>query len=172
MTYVPQRGDYGCVLPKYPVDQLIRVLQFANGDGWAWSRYCHAFIVESVDPDGTVHAIEAWPGGARRDTYLADDPKILWSQIQLTDDQRTKIVDTAVSLLGTPYSYLDYLAIAAHHLHLPGAGLLENKVADTHHVMCSYLVDLCYRSATVELLPSELPGYVTPAELARVAVPV
>jgi hypothetical protein len=66
---------------------------------------------------------------------------------------------------GIPYSFLDYLAIAAHRLHIPAPGL-RSYIASTKHEICSALCDEFYRRVFgVVLVPGEWQGYVTPGGL-------
>jgi hypothetical protein len=45
---------------------------------------------------------------------------------------------------------------------------VRDYVADTHHMICSQLVDYAYLSAGVRLFPyGEIPGDVIPADLWR-----
>ncbi|TQF07525.1 hypothetical protein E6W39_23410 [Kitasatospora acidiphila] len=163
-TRSPRPGDFAVVRITGGVGRLIRIGQWLNGDGYA--DYEHAFILVGDDM-----VIEAQPGGARK-TPLAtyQDRPIRWSseRFPLTNNQRAAIVSAAHRYLGVPYSFLDYLALATHRFRLPGNGLLKGFVADSRHQICSQLVDQCYRDAGVSLFPNHRwPGYVTPAELAR-----
>ncbi|MGF1427857.1 hypothetical protein [Kitasatospora sp. LaBMicrA B282] len=144
---------------------MIRLGQWLNGDGFA--DYEHAFILVGDD-----EVVEAEPGGARQvplSTYGGH--QTLWSsdRIALTSDQRVAIIAAARRYLGVPYSFLDYAALATHRLRLPGGGLVKGYVADTRHQICSQLVDQCYQDAGIHLFSDgRWPGYVTPADLARV----
>ncbi|GAA2138371.1 hypothetical protein GCM10009760_19660 [Kitasatospora kazusensis] len=160
----PQPGDFAVVRMGGSVGRLIRIGQWLNGDGFA--DYEHAFVYVG---DGEL--VEAQPGGAVL-TPLADyeGRPILWStgHIVLDDEQRRAVVAAARGYLGVPYSAADYLALATHRFHLPVSPLLKGFVADTRHMICSQLVDQCYRDAGVRLFADgRWPGYVTPADLAR-----
>lgn len=161
---LPRPGDFAVVRMHGTPGALIRVGQWLNGDGFA--NVEHAFVLVGDDA-----LVEAEPGGARVTPLTAYDPSGLhWSagHIQLTSDQRAAIVAAAHRYLGTPYSFLDYGALAAHRFRLPGSGLLKGYVADTRHMICSQLVDQCYRDAGVHLFrDGRWPGYVTPADLNR-----
>jgi uncharacterized protein YycO len=163
-TLSPRPGDFGVVPIRGGVGRLIRFGQWLNGDGYA--NYEHAFILVGDDM-----VIEAQPGGSRQAPLsLYRDRPILWSSghISLTDQQRAAIVAAAHGRLGVPYSFLDYAALASHRFRLPGSRLLKGFVADTRHQICSQLVDQCYRDAGVTLFSDgRWPGYVTPADLAR-----
>jgi hypothetical protein len=117
---------------------------------------------------GEEAVIQAEPAGADW-AALTPHAKTLWStgKIPLTDDQRDAIVKAAIGYVGTPYSFLDYAALAAHRLHIP-APHLKTYIASTRHQICSQLVDQCYADADVHLFDDgRWPGYVTPADLAR-----
>ena len=163
----PLPGDFAVVHVGSGIGSLIRAGQWLNGGGFA--DYEHAFVL--VDEDQIV---QAEPGGADLCpvSHFQDGRAIRWStgRIALTDDQRAAIVAAARHYIGTPYSAADYFALAAHHLHLPVGPLLRHYVADSRHMICSQLVDQCYQDAGVQLFNDHRwPGYVTPADLARIA---
>ncbi|WP_329565415.1 hypothetical protein [Kitasatospora sp. NBC_01266] len=161
---LPRPGDFAVVSMGGEVGRLIRLGQWLNGDGFA--NYEHAFVLVGDD-----EVIEAQPGGARQAPLAEYDTHLIrWSSghIQLTNDQRVEIVAAARGCLRVPYSFLDYAALAAHRVHLPGSSLLKGYVADTRHQICSQLVDQCYQDAGIHLFgDGRWPGYVTPADLYR-----
>lgn len=115
----------------------------------------------------TVRLLEAEPGGARIEPLTAYDgtPVRYVCPEGLTDQQRTAICAAATAYVGVPYSFLDYLAIAAHRFHLPLPGL-RRYVAATRHMICSQLVDQAHQDAGVHLFADHRwPGYVTPMAL-------
>jgi cell wall-associated NlpC family hydrolase len=134
--------------------------QRAVGSG---SYFTHAFVYI-----GNGEVIQAQPGGASRvllSEALDGRKRVAWSAFPLTDNERAVIVSAAKWYLGTPYSFLDYLAIAeARLLH---RRRLERYVSTTSHMICSQLVDECYRRAGIELFPGRLPGDVAPGDLAK-----
>ncbi|MEW1654972.1 MULTISPECIES: hypothetical protein [unclassified Streptomyces] len=156
----PQPGDIGLTQISGVTGRLIHFGEWINGDGFA--DYEHAFLVL---PDDRL--LEAEPGGARIRT-LSDheDSDVLYvCPNQLTDQQRDRICAAAEHYVGVPYSFLDYLAIATHRIHLPVPGL-RRYVASTRHMICSQLVDQCYQDAGVRLFADgRWPGYVTPLAL-------
>jgi uncharacterized protein YycO len=162
----PEIGDYCCVPMPGTVGKLIQIGEWLNGN--AFSQYQHVFIYI-----GTGQIVEAEAGGAIQAPLSDwDDSPQLWStgKIELSARQRSAIAAVATSFTGTPYSFLDYFAIAAHRMHLP-IPFLRAYIASTRHMICSQLVDMCYYYAGVDLFPGGTwPGYVTPAMLAaRVA---
>jgi hypothetical protein len=166
---VPQPGDFAVVPVHGTVGKLIGLGEHLNGDQFdVWQ---HAFIYVGGA------RVEAEPGGAR---LRPTDPQVfgaayptLWSSgvIPLTTAQRTAICKAARGYLGVPYSGLDYLALAAHRLHLWAPGL-KSYVATSKHMICSQLVDQCYADAGVHLFTdNRWPGFVTPAALAGLITP-
>lgn len=161
----PRQGDFGLVPSKGDVGLLIRIGQWLNGNGFA--NYEHAFLYLG---DGLI--VEAEPGGAKVVELHYDT--ILWSTdaIDLTDPQRTKIAIAGHLCEGTPYSAMDYFALAAYRLKfgllIPG---LRKYVETSKHMICSQLVDKCYQDAGVQLFDDKRwNGYVTPAALANLVL--
>lgn len=159
VSFVPKLGDFGLVRGNHFVSPFVRLGQYLNGDA---SLYSHALVV--VDPI-KGHAVEAWSSGARLcslDTYSG---LIVYSHYDLTDEQRLKISGTALSLIGTPYSFIDYLAIALHRF---GFDWLDSRVEDNSKMICSQLVDYCYRQAGIQLFEDgRMCSDVTPGDLAN-----
>lgn len=170
-------GDFGLVHDRSDAGLAIGAAEFldelAQGH-WRKAKrdslWRHAFGVESVDPDGTVHAIEAWPGGARRNTYHVDDPNILWSSghFDLTDDQRTLVVGWWVQHLGDRYAWDAYLRQAAVRLHVPfAAAALARQIEERHEELCSQYIDCGYQAAVYQLFADRRAPYdVAPSDLA------
>lgn len=158
----PQPGDFAVVSAGGLVGKLIRFGEWLNGSGF--DQYEHAFIYVG---DGNI--VQAEPTGAA-ECPMKGHRLTLWSSgvISLTDEQRARVVSAALGYVGTPYSFADYLALALHRLHVPFPGL-RDYVSDSKHMICSQLVDQCYRDAGVDLFADgRWPGYVTPADLAAV----
>jgi cell wall-associated NlpC family hydrolase len=153
-------GDFGLVPMSGRAGRLIRLGQLLDGDGFA--DYEHAFVYVGND---TI--IEAEPGGAR--SAPLNYAGVLWSTgiINPTDAQRAAIVNAAQSYIGTPYSVLDYFAIAARRMHIP-VPYLRAYIASTGHMICSQLVARCYADAGCPLFGDEWTGYDTPGDLWRV----
>jgi hypothetical protein len=156
----PRPGDFGLTRITGYVGTLIRIGQWLNGDGWR--DYQHAFIVV-----GDTRVIEAQPGGARYNS-LSAYPDAAYSSWPLTAEQRARIVWTAVDMKGTPYSALDYFALALRRFHIP-APWLRRYIESSKHDICSQLVDACYQAAGVQLFTDgRWNGYVTPLALDQV----
>src|SRR5258706_8263557 len=111
----PQPGDFAVVSTGGTAGRLVAWGERLNGTGF--SEYQHAFIYI-----GRGQVIQAEPAGAciRPLTPHAHE---LWSTgiLTLTDAQRAAIVNTAhrYAAAGTDYSFLDYLALAAHRFRIP-----------------------------------------------------
>jgi cell wall-associated NlpC family hydrolase len=155
----PSVGQFGVTRIHGLTGRLIEVGQRLIGSG---SRFTHAFVVVA---DGWV--VQAEPGGARLVplSSVVGGRDTLYSDLALTDEQRQVIRIKALRLAHTPYSYLDYLAIAARRLF--GVSFLERYVEDSGHMICSQLVDEVFREAGIELFPARIPGDVVPGDLAR-----
>ncbi len=169
-------GDFGLKPEAGPGGLAITAAQFldelAQGH---WSRaaraarFDHAFLVESVEADGTVHAIEAWPGGVRRHLYRVDEPGIVWSSghFDLTGDQRVGIVAWAVAHLKARYSALAYVRQAVVRLHLPfGRAWLAHQIEARKEFLCSQLIDAGYLFVKVHMFADGRAPYdVAPSDL-------
>lgn len=156
---MPQPGDFGLVSISGVTGLAVRIGQYLNGDGF--SDFQHAFVVL----DGE-RVLEAEPGGARIMPLTEyKGTNAVYSTWQLTDQQRAAIVDTALSLVGIPYSALDYLSLVLHRLHIRPPGL-KRYIASTGHMICSQLVDHCYEQAGVHLFnDGRWSGDVTPGDM-------
>lgn len=159
-------GDIGVTSISGDVGKLITIGEWLNGN--KDDKYDHAFIYV-----GNGQVVEAEPGkqGAWLGNVSAymDGRPLAFSTGKLNIDTVVSqtIVKLALELVGTPYSFLDYLAIAAHRFHLPIPGL-KNYVASSKHMICSQLCDYVYQEAGVKLFTDgRWDGYVTPAALAE-----
>ncbi|MFI5814892.1 hypothetical protein ACIA7S_28535 [Streptomyces sp. NPDC051643] len=164
----PQPGDIGLTSITGAVGKLIRFGQWLNGDGFG--LYQHAFIVLPPErPGGELRLVEAMPGGAIvRPLSVYDDRHVLYvSPAGLTAAQRKAIGDCALKYRDVPYSFLDYLALAAHRFHLP-VPRLRRYIRATGHQICSQLADRAYLDAGIPLFADgRWEGYVTPMALAN-----
>lgn len=155
----PQPGQFGLVRIGGTTGKLISIGQRLIGSG---STYTHAFMV--VD-NGMV--IQGEPGGAKLVPLeqVVSGRTAAYSAIPLDSVRRASVIEAAHSLAGTPYSYLDYLAIGAARIARTAA--LERFVSASGHMICSQLVDETYRRAGIELFPGRIAGDVAPGDLAR-----
>jgi hypothetical protein len=174
-------GSYFLAHITGPVGYGIALGQALAGSG---SRWTHAGLI--LDTDGTI--LEAEPGGARianiskydgRPLLVSDGP-VQWFLAKARAEiepaigwdpraeamARSNVVTETRKLVGVPYSGLDYLALAALHLHLPSKWI-RDRVQSSGHMICSQLVDAVYLRAGIHLFSDgRLPGDVMPADLA------
>jgi hypothetical protein len=170
-TIVPpdvKPGDFILFPMRPPLGWLIRLGQIINGDGF--SDFEHSAVYVGMI-NGEHAMVEAMPGGARVSTVQRyGNVPSLWSTGKLhpTDAQRKIIVDAAMDIANRKvgYSFLMYLAFALHMFHLP-IPLLKWYIGNTHHLICSQLVALCYYKAGMPLCDANgrWSGYVTPGDL-------
>jgi hypothetical protein len=164
MSNVPgevQPGDFFCVNTKSRVSALIQIGEWLNGEGF--HDYDHAAVVTGVDP---LTIVEAEFHGAAEAPYHYFGDDTLWSTGLLEPPDRDAVVAAARRYIGTGYSFLDYLALATHRLHIPAPGL-RSYIQSTGHMICSQLVDRCELDGGLHLFTDgRWPGYVTPASLA------
>jgi hypothetical protein len=170
--------------------KLVRIGQWANGNGFqdyqhvlGYAGYFHKTPepglrngkpVPMVGTGAGHYVIEAMPGGARLrrlDGRPENIPGSLWSsgKIEVTPQERDRIWQAAWGYLGTPYSALDYFALATKRLHLfPADELFKHYVETNKHMICSQYYDRCYRDGGVELFTDKRwDGDVTPLDLAH-----
>lgn len=182
----PKPGSIGLSIIGGKTGALVAAGQAITGDG---SRWTHAFIV--VDNDEVV---EGMPGGARL-TKLADriddDGGIVFSDRPVAealtgleastpapnwDDEwrgfyernlRQDICQVARGMVGTPYSFLDYVAMAFTHFGIH-AGWLRRYMLSKNHMICSQLVDEAFRRVGIHMFnDGRLPMDVTPGDIAN-----
>ena len=166
--YMPQPGDIGLTRIHGGVGMAIRIGQWLNGDGFR--DYEHAFVLVQ---DGLI--IEAEPGGAllsRLDRYAP--ATVVW--IPCPPDLGPAVAAAAMRYgpvpsrrppFGVPYSFLDYLSIAARRVRLPVPGL-RRYIASTRHMICSQLADQSASDGGWHLFAdNRWSGDVTPGDLDR-----
>jgi hypothetical protein len=157
----PHAGDIGLVVMRGDLGRLIRVGQWLDGDGF--ENYEHAFVYL-----GDESLVEAEPGGARREPSTKYDSFDV-VRLECPPQCRAAVVEAARELIGTPYSFLDYAALATHRLHVPAPGL-RHYIGDTGHLICSQLADEAARRGGWHLFDdNRWPGYVTPGALFQLA---
>lgn len=126
------------------------------------SRWSHAFIVLE-----NGECLEAMPGGARIVPVVRRlGREYAYARLPLTRLQRQEVDRIGRSLVGTPYSFADYAALAAWEWNLPGRNLLRSYVSSSGHMICSQLVDYALCRAGFHLFDDgRLPQDVTPGDL-------
>lgn len=183
---LPPPGSFGLSRIGGTLGTAVHIGQALLGDS---SIFTHAFVV--LDK-GEI--IQAEPRGARilpLETYLGRpnvafcDAPILNRVAELgrrrttkyagwtTDTEhelRVRIVHHARALEGTPYSFLDYLALAAERVGITPTPILR-RMEQTKEMICSQLVDEVYRRAGIHLFTDGRRSQsVTPGDLARYAL--
>jgi hypothetical protein len=159
-------GDFAVVHSSAVTGKAVHVLQELSGNGS--EDYEHVIIGL---PGGLI--VEAMPGGAQSVPFHYSPDAVFWSTHRLpaglepTEAERMAICASARRAAGDKigYSWLDYLALAAHDWHVPAPGLRE-FIAASGHQICSQLADWCYDMAGVHLLSGVWTGYCRPCDLA------
>jgi uncharacterized protein YycO len=91
---------------------------------------------------------------------------IIWNKREeLTDEQRTVIVRTALSHVGDPYAFRAIAVIAMRILGAPDWKWIEFNLAHDKGLICSELVAVCYLAAGICLIPDKPLYFVTPSDL-------
>lgn len=76
-----------------------------------------------------------------------------------------RVVEAARGYIGVPYSFADYGALTAHHVHLP-VPHLDRFIVTSKHMICSQLADKSMADAGWHVFnDGRLPQDVTPAAL-------
>lgn len=172
MSVEPVRGDFFVTATSGRLLDRIAARLIRWGTN---SPYNHAGLYIG---DGVI--VEAV--GRVRYGNIAEYPDAAWSTGRLparltpTDAQRDQIVASARALIGTPYSWLDLVAIAFAQRRL---GSLVNsntwwakRISANGHFICSQVVDACYGDAGIQLLDDgRLSGLVAPSDLAELLLP-
>lgn len=145
--------------------RLLDLVAVLRGRTAEQSWFTHAFIVAAP---GVI--VEAMPRGARSVRLIGKDrcgPGYGWARLPLSDAQRDNVAAIAEGYVGVPYSFLDYLSLAALHLGLPRRWL-ASRVSSSGHMICSQLVDhvLC-RAGYHLFADGRLSQDVTPGALFR-----
>lgn len=158
MTY-PQPGDFALTRIPGFTGRFVAAGQWLVGDA---APVQHAYVYV-----GWGQVVQAMPGGAELIPLEEAHEPVMWStgKIDLHPWARMRIVAEARSLVGTPYSFLDYASIALAHYRIRPAWV-RDFVADSGHLICSQLVDEAYLRAGVHLFSDgRIPGDVTPGDL-------
>lgn len=155
----PLPGDFGLTKVKGLAGAFINFGQWFVGD---FSPVQHALVYV-----GNGMVVQAMPSGAELIPLEDASPVVKWSTdlIPLNHWERTYISAVAQSLVGTPYSFLDYISLALERLHIRPK-LIRDIVTSSDSLICSQLVVESYRRAGVELFgPETFPGDYTPGDL-------
>lgn len=127
------------------------------------SQVNHALIIVEPDEHGPRY-VEAQAKGA---VITRGIPRVLaQNDLQpLTDEQRKALSDAALSLVGTPYGFMDIVALGLACLGFRWRWLM-NRVQREDRLICSQLVDRAYANAGIHLFNDGRPdSTVTPGDL-------
>lgn len=155
----PRPGDFGLTKIRGLAGAFVSAGQWFVGD---FAPVQHALVYVG---DGRV--VQAMPSGAEVIPLEEASPVVKWSTglVDLTPEQREGISLLTLQLVGTPYSFLDYLSIALTRLGVHSK-LIRDRVQGSGHLICSQLVVEAYRRAGVHLFgPDTFPGDYTPGDL-------
>jgi hypothetical protein len=157
-----QPGDLAaCSAGGWP-GLIVHLLQLLAGGG-RYSKYQHVIVYL-----GGGMVLQAEPGGSRI-VPLTARKYMLWSTgiIDIPDEARARVPELARSMTGIGYSFLDYLSVALHRLHIQ-AKRLRNFIRDTGHMQCAQLADEFERRLGVHLYADKRwEGDVIPCDIAR-----
>jgi len=155
MTLHPPGAIVLCVVPGWE-GALVDFLLILNEE---YGHYNHCGVVDSTG-DGMI---EERPGGARR-TAFVDIPYQYIVFAPTYPYEGMAIAKTAESLIGTPYSFLDYVSMALLRLHIRPQFIVD-AVASTKHWTCSGFVDYCWSQHGKLFTDGRYIGDVTPGGL-------
>jgi uncharacterized protein YycO len=159
-----------------PQGRLIAGLQAFTLGGSQWT---HAGLILDNDElvQGEPHGAKLYPLSTlehEEDLLVSDAPIQTWLSVRPTTKAtpalegsiRWAVVAEGRKLVGTPYSYLDYVALSAAEFKWPLAGWLRKRVNSSGHMICSALVDHAYQQAGIQLFDDgRFPGDVSPMAL-------
>lgn len=160
MTYTPRPGDIGLTEITGAGGAAIKIAQWLNGTGW--NRVQHAYVV-TANHNGRILIAEAMPGGARE----VDQWHRYNRWLICPDEYRTAVARAAQEFADrkTPYSWLDYVSLDAHRLHVP-APHLRSFIRASGHMICSQAADYCAMKGGWHLFnDGRWEGDVTPGDL-------
>lgn len=153
-------GDFYLTRISGKTGGWITLAQWAIGD---LSRYAHAGIYLG---DGLV--AESMPGGLQINPIEKYHGKeFIYSQLDLTEDQRHNIVELARSMEGSDYSFIGYLYVGLSHFKRCPRWI-KRRVSNSEAMFCSQFVDWVYNQAGVQLFNDGRTYLdVTPGDLAK-----
>ncbi|MFE8916869.1 hypothetical protein [Streptomyces globisporus] len=154
----PQPGDFGLTKIGGLAGAFVNFGQWFVGD---FAPIQHALVYV-----GNGMVVQAMPSGAELIRLEDASPVVKWSTglVDLTDQERVHVALEALKLVGTPYSFLDYLSIALERWGVRPTWVL-NRVISSKHLICSQLVVEAYLRTGIELFPGMFPGDQTPGDL-------
>lgn len=171
---------HGFIPGVFPVRAGQLLLKAAS---WKTRRISHVLVAV-----GHGEAVQAMPHGAElikltkehwTPEYVYVLPEYVPAGRRDSIHEGRDVAEEARKLIGTPYSFLDYAALAAHQLHNRGyvplkeRTKLEQYVASTGHMICSQLADEALSRAGFHVFrDGRLPQDVMPAALYTALLPL
>jgi hypothetical protein len=160
-------------LKPWYADLLVQAGQLALGEP-GYPHHVGVVVQGGFKP----RIVQAMPGGAEeieigaeyftkdyvyvRPEYRSADR---WPDVPVT--QAEVVAESARCLVGTPYSFLDYVALAGLHLGVKN-GRVRRYVRDSGHMICSQLADQAMTDAGYHVFNDKrLPQDVIPSALFR-----
>lgn len=138
-----------------------RIVQIVTGSHWG-----HVIVAVSND-----RCVSAEPGGARYRpiSHYADNEELVWSQLDLTIEQRRIIQRWAINHIRTPYNWLDYYAIGIAMITKSATpGWLRRWLTSTDSLQCAQLADQALQAAGIHLFKDDrVPGAIYPGSFGR-----
>lgn len=167
-----------------------RAIRFATATQDQYGKWHDAKVNHSFIYVGDGQIVEATPKGAKLSNWDSYGSDAIWpvngigtrdktgrlTPLEIDDATLAKVADEARKLVGTPYGFLDLLAVGLAQARFkrvvdPSEVLAEQpwwvrQIEDEHRLICSQLDDTAYKNVGVELLQNiPVPGLVTPADL-------
>lgn len=158
----PEAGDFGVLLLKkrnWFKKTVISLISWGTH-----SPAYHAVLV--VETGDGLALIEAEPGGVIQspvDKYS----NVVWSNLDLTAEQRQAVSKVGISYLGTEYGWYADAAIGVHSaLRIPVPKFVWRWLSNGHAMECAQLIDAAELQAGVHLFSDgRQTGQVSPASL-------
>jgi hypothetical protein len=135
-----------------------------NGERLSWHDHAEVFLGVVGNANATA---SAYPDRRGIQLYERAEQEV-WSTgvIELSDAQRTGIVNWCLGHPCVQYGWLDYAALILHRLGMKDPAL-RRYIAASGHDICSQYASLAYlHGGGMDLFPGEWEGYVTPEMLA------
>lgn len=185
-------GPIGGIVPGlFPVGvgQVLLADRKARLSWRRWWKIRHAGVVVEVgdasyadgsDPATLPRLVQAMPRGAEEismrpdrhwtDAYVYIRPAWADPAVGNHPDFGYAVAHAARRYVGTPYNFLTYGKLAAHHFHIP-VPHLEKLIKSRKDMMCSQLMDQSLADAGYHVFnDGRLPQDVVPAELFRALI--
>lgn len=135
------------------------------------SKFKHVLVVVS-NTGGKIRIVQAMPNGAECIEIGEEhwSPHFVYIRPRYSPhgmEMAERVAAAAMNYVGTPYSFLDYAAIAGLHLGIKN-GPIRRYVKSTGHMICSQLADQAMTDAEWHVFTDgRLSQDVTPAALYR-----